>query len=269
MRLRRPRPARRRPGGAAARAGRRCSSRMDRYRAYLVPGGARRTRAGCRCVDAGRRRARASLARRADHADARPVARPRRRRQVRSQPRHPTPRRRVPGAVPADLRPGHGQGHRGHRLLPLRPPHRRSTRSAATRATVGLEPDELHAFAERCSPTWPTTMTTLSTHDTKRSEDVRARLSVLAEQPDEWAPGWLDQARELAAPAPHRAVSTAPRSTCSGRPPVGAWPDQPPSGSRRYAHQGDPRGQVAHDLDRRRTRPTRRRCGVFVDGADR
>jgi len=30
-------------------------------------------------------------------------------------------------------------------------------------------------------------MTTLSTHDTKRSEDVRARLAVLAELPEEWA----------------------------------------------------------------------------------
>ena len=37
-------------------------------------------------------------------------------------------------------------------------------------------------------------MTTLSTHDTKRSEDVRARLAVLAELPTEWAQlvrGWL------------------------------------------------------------------------------
>ncbi|RIJ79057.1 malto-oligosyltrehalose synthase [Nakamurella silvestris] len=33
---------------------------------------------------------------------------------------------------------------------------------------------------------WPSTMTTLSTHDTKRSEDVRARLHVLAEIPGEW-----------------------------------------------------------------------------------
>lgn len=33
---------------------------------------------------------------------------------------------------------------------------------------------------------WPAAMTTLSTHDTKRSEDVRARLSVLAELPSEW-----------------------------------------------------------------------------------
>lgn len=34
---------------------------------------------------------------------------------------------------------------------------------------------------------WPRGMTTLSTHDTKRSEDVRARMAVLAELPDEWA----------------------------------------------------------------------------------
>jgi (1->4)-alpha-D-glucan 1-alpha-D-glucosylmutase len=33
----------------------------------------------------------------------------------------------------------------------------------------------------------PQSMTTLSTHDTKRSEDVRARLAVLAELPTEWA----------------------------------------------------------------------------------
>jgi (1->4)-alpha-D-glucan 1-alpha-D-glucosylmutase len=40
----------------------------------------------------------------------------------------------------------------------------------------------------------PAAMTTLSTHDTKRSEDVRARLAVLAELPSEWTAlvrGWL------------------------------------------------------------------------------
>jgi len=33
---------------------------------------------------------------------------------------------------------------------------------------------------------WPQAMLTTSTHDTKRSEDVRARLNVLSELPDEW-----------------------------------------------------------------------------------
>ncbi|MEO3855194.1 malto-oligosyltrehalose synthase [Acrocarpospora sp. B8E8] len=56
---------------------------------------------------------------------------------------------------------------------------------------VGGEPDrfgvsaaEFHAF---CTEMRATTMTTLSTHDTKRSEDVRARLAVLSEIPDVWA----------------------------------------------------------------------------------
>ena len=39
-------------------------------------------------------------------------------------------------------------------------------------------------------------MTTLSTHDTKRSEDVRARLMVLAEDGEGWA-AWLETARGL------------------------------------------------------------------------
>jgi (1->4)-alpha-D-glucan 1-alpha-D-glucosylmutase len=62
---------------------------------------------------------------------------------------------------------------------------------------LGVEPDELHDFARRQLATWPTTMTTLSTHDTKRSEDVRARLAVLSELPQEWG-DWLAHARALA-----------------------------------------------------------------------
>ena len=62
-----------------------------------------------------------------------------------------------------------------------------STRSAATRTTWPSTPDEFHAWCERQLATWPTAMTTLSTHDTKRSEDVRARLMVLAEDGEGWA----------------------------------------------------------------------------------
>jgi (1->4)-alpha-D-glucan 1-alpha-D-glucosylmutase len=56
---------------------------------------------------------------------------------------------------------------------------------------VGGEPDvfgiSVTEFHEFCGEMSPYTMTTLSTHDTKRSEDVRARLSVLSEMPGEWA----------------------------------------------------------------------------------
>ncbi|WP_257479013.1 malto-oligosyltrehalose synthase [Acidipropionibacterium jensenii] len=51
---------------------------------------------------------------------------------------------------------------------------------------VGISLDDFHDFAGKLGRTWPTTMTTLSTHDTKRSADVRARLSVLLEYPKQW-----------------------------------------------------------------------------------
>ncbi|HSO69853.1 MAG TPA: malto-oligosyltrehalose synthase, partial [Arachnia sp.] len=51
---------------------------------------------------------------------------------------------------------------------------------------VGVSVDAFHSFCEDLSGTWPSTMTTLSTHDTKRSEDVRARLAALLEHAKEW-----------------------------------------------------------------------------------
>jgi len=46
--------------------------------------------------------------------------------------------------------------------------------------------EEFHEAMARRQSEWPDAMTTLSTHDTKRSEDVRARIGVLAEAPDTW-----------------------------------------------------------------------------------
>src|SRR5262249_26563041 len=54
-------------------------------------------------------------------------------------------------------------------------------------ARFGLDPDGFHEAAERRLADWPAGMTTLMTHDTKRGQDVRARLAVLAELPAEWA----------------------------------------------------------------------------------
>lgn len=45
---------------------------------------------------------------------------------------------------------------------------------------------ELHASLNERRTRWPGTMNATSTHDSKRSEDVRARIHVLAEMPDEW-----------------------------------------------------------------------------------
>ncbi len=61
----------------------------------------------------------------------------------------------------------------------------------------GVAPQEFHEAAARLHAAWPATMTTLSTHDTKRQEDGRARLAVLAEIPAQWSEKvaeWHDQA---------------------------------------------------------------------------
>jgi (1->4)-alpha-D-glucan 1-alpha-D-glucosylmutase len=52
-------------------------------------------------------------------------------------------------------------------------------------ARFGVPPDEFHRRA--AAGRHPHSMTALSTHDTKRSEDVRARLAVLSELPGEFA----------------------------------------------------------------------------------
>ncbi|MGI5233108.1 malto-oligosyltrehalose synthase [Actinoallomurus sp. CA-142502] len=49
-----------------------------------------------------------------------------------------------------------------------------------------VSPEEFHAYCAGIAAERPGTMTTLSTHDTKRQEDVRARLAVLSELPGDW-----------------------------------------------------------------------------------
>jgi (1->4)-alpha-D-glucan 1-alpha-D-glucosylmutase len=58
---------------------------------------------------------------------------------------------------------------------------------------VGGDPDEFgrsltafHRHNAELTRDWPATQLTSSTHDTKRSEDVRARINVLSELPREW-----------------------------------------------------------------------------------
>ncbi|HWK89554.1 MAG TPA: malto-oligosyltrehalose synthase, partial [Longimicrobium sp.] len=51
----------------------------------------------------------------------------------------------------------------------------------------GLSPDEFHAFNLERAEKWPHALSAGSTHDTKRSEDVRARINVLSEIPDLWS----------------------------------------------------------------------------------
>jgi (1->4)-alpha-D-glucan 1-alpha-D-glucosylmutase len=50
----------------------------------------------------------------------------------------------------------------------------------------GVTPELFHREVERRSQTWPYAMVATSTHDSKRSEDVRARINVLSEMPLAW-----------------------------------------------------------------------------------
>ncbi|MEU3135062.1 malto-oligosyltrehalose synthase [Streptomyces sp. NPDC006854] len=50
-----------------------------------------------------------------------------------------------------------------------------------------VSPQEFHDFAARIARDWPATGTVLTTHDTKRSADVRARIAVLSQCPERWA----------------------------------------------------------------------------------
>ncbi|CAK7280038.1 malto-oligosyltrehalose synthase [Streptomyces misionensis] len=51
----------------------------------------------------------------------------------------------------------------------------------------GVSPREFHAYCARVQRDWPLTGTAVTTHDTKRSADVRAALAVLTECPSRWA----------------------------------------------------------------------------------
>ena len=114
-------------------------------------------------------------------------------------------------ALPADQRDGDGQGRRGLRVLPAPRGSPRSTRSVPTPASSRSRPTAFHEAMTARQRDWPHAMTALSTHDTKRCEDVRARIAVLAEVPGVWATT-LDSAARARADARRRV-----RPTCSGR----------------------------------------------------
>ncbi|WP_165986437.1 malto-oligosyltrehalose synthase [Streptomyces sp. YIM 98790] len=76
-----------------------------------------------------------------------------------------------------------------------------------------LPPEVFHAYCARIQRDWPFTGTVLSTHDTKRSADARARIAALSEDPRGWT-GLLARLTELTAadggcraPDPHLAWS--------------------------------------------------------------
>jgi len=87
----------------------------------------------------------------------------------------------------------------------------------------GISPHQFHEKARETQRQWPRTMTTTATHDTKRGEDVRARLALLSEQPSVW----IDAVRRWSAMAhPYRTSDLPDRNTeyFFYQSLVGAWP---------------------------------------------
>ncbi|MFI6577884.1 malto-oligosyltrehalose synthase [Nocardiopsis sp. NPDC050513] len=84
-------------------------------------------------------------------------------------------------------------------------------------AQPALAPEDFHARAAHREATAPHTMTALSTHDTKRSEDVRARLAALSEIAGDFTAAvrrWTDR----------RALPEPSLNLLGWQTLVGAWP---------------------------------------------
>src|SRR5699024_2224899 len=87
-------------------------------------------------------------------------------------------------------------------------------------STFAIDPAHFHATQAHRLETWPNGMTTLSTHDTKRGEDVRARIDTVAEVADDWSTAvgrWLGRRDFADGVLGNLLLQTA----------VGAWPLEP------------------------------------------
>jgi (1->4)-alpha-D-glucan 1-alpha-D-glucosylmutase len=91
------------------------------------------------------------------------------------------------------------------------------TEVGAEPTEFAVGPEEFHQRMQRRQQDLPLSMTTLSTHDTKRSEDARARISVIAELPQEWAET-LESLRGLAP------IPDGPYENLLWQAIIGAWP---------------------------------------------
>ena len=97
-------------------------------------------------------------------------------------------------------------------------------------ARFGVRPEALHEFNRQHQLAWPFALAPLSTHDTKRSEDVRARINVLSEIPDDWGAAvarfrelnrpYLQHVEDEAAPDPNLEYFLYQTL-------IGAWPLEP------------------------------------------
>jgi (1->4)-alpha-D-glucan 1-alpha-D-glucosylmutase len=93
----------------------------------------------------------------------------------------------------------------------------------AQASLLGISSEKFHEFCHHLAEYWPGTLLATSTHDTKRSEDVRTRICVLTEDLERWGPALAEwtalnrPAWQGRAPDPHAEYLLYQTL-------VGAWP---------------------------------------------
>ncbi|MGA2342283.1 MAG: malto-oligosyltrehalose synthase [Steroidobacteraceae bacterium] len=93
----------------------------------------------------------------------------------------------------------------------------------AQASLTGISAEKFHEFCHYLSERWPNNLLATSTHDNKRSEDVRTRISLLSEIPDRWAEA-LHQWSQLTAPAWRNRTPDRHAEYLLYQTLIGAWP---------------------------------------------
>jgi (1->4)-alpha-D-glucan 1-alpha-D-glucosylmutase len=88
---------------------------------------------------------------------------------------------------------------------------------------IGISADKFHEFCHHLSDRWPNNMLATSTHDNKRSEDVRTRISLLSEIPERWSEA-LHQWSQLNANAWQNRLPDRHAEYLLYQTLIGAWP---------------------------------------------
>jgi len=93
--------------------------------------------------------------------------------------------------------------------------------------TFGFSVAAFHGASQDRARTWPNTMLASSTHDSKRSEDVRARINVLSEMPGAWklsVARWARLNRSKKSQVDGRAAPSANDEYLLYQTLIGVWP---------------------------------------------
>ena len=159
--------------------------------------------------------------------------------------------------LPADQRPGDGQGHRGHGVLPLQPP-RRAERGRRRPGPVRRAAGAFHARHARRS-TLAARMTTL-VHP--RHQAQRGRPGAAGAARRRCPTSWAAAVRRWPARAAARGRRGRTRRRVPAVPDAGRRLAARRRPAARLRREGDARGQAAHVVDRPRRRYEARGAGL-------